>query len=85
MLTKDEVVKRCRNVVVEQLGVNPDQVKSESKIVKDLGCDSLDVVELIMAIEEEFSIEIDDDNAVKMEEATFDECVQYLMDNYGLE
>ena len=52
-------------VVVEQLNVNPDEVKEESKFVEDLGADSLDVVELVMALEEKFDIEIPDTDAEK--------------------
>ncbi len=55
-----------REVVVEQLNVNPDEVKLESKFVEDLGADSLDVVELVMALEEKFGVEIPDDQAEKI-------------------
>lgn len=53
-------------VVVEQLNVNPDEVKEESKFVEDLGADSLNVVELVMALEEKFDIEIPDTDAEKI-------------------
>jgi len=53
-------------VVVEQLNVNPDEVKEDSRFVEDLGADSLDVVELVMAIEEKFDIEIKDEEAEKI-------------------
>ena len=53
-------------VVVEQLNVNPDEVKEESKFVEDLGADSLDVVKLVMALEEKFDIEIPDTDAEKI-------------------
>jgi acyl carrier protein len=53
-------------IVVEQLNVNADEVKEESKFVEDLGADSLDVVELVMALEEKFDIEIPDDEAEKI-------------------
>ncbi|HHD81378.1 MAG TPA: acyl carrier protein [Campylobacterales bacterium] len=52
-----------KEVVVEQLNVSPDEVKEESKFVEDLGADSLDVVELVMALEEKFDIEIPDEDA----------------------
>lgn len=55
-----------RDVVVEQLSVSPDSVKMESKIIEDLGADSLDVVELVMALEEKFNIEIPDSEAEKL-------------------
>ncbi|ANE32984.1 acyl carrier protein [Campylobacter hyointestinalis] len=55
-----------RDVVVEQLSVAPDAVKMESKIIEDLGADSLDVVELVMALEEKFEVEIPDSEAEKL-------------------
>jgi acyl carrier protein len=55
-----------KEVVVEQLNVSPDEVKEESKFVEDLGADSLDVVELVMALEEKFDIEIPDEDAEKI-------------------
>ena len=53
-------------IIVEQLGVNEDQVKTEAKFVEDLGADSLDIVELVMALEEEFGTEIPDEDAEKL-------------------
>ena len=55
-----------RDVVVEQLSVAPEAVKLESKIIEDLGADSLDVVELVMALEEKFEVEIPDSEAEKL-------------------
>ena len=55
-----------KEIVVEQLSVNADEVKEDSKFVEDLGADSLDVVELVMALEEKFDIEIPDDQAEKI-------------------
>lgn len=55
-----------RDVVVEQLSVSPEAVKLESKIIEDLGADSLDVVELVMALEEKFEVEIPDSEAEKL-------------------
>ena len=60
------VFEVVRDVVVEQLSVSPDQVKVDSKIIEDLGADSLDVVELVMALEEKFGIEIPDSESEKL-------------------
>jgi acyl carrier protein len=68
-----------KDVVVEQLNVSPDEVKEESKFVEDLGADSLDVVELVMALEEKFDIEIPDDQAEKI--ATVSDAVKFIEDN----
>ncbi|GHC64872.1 acyl carrier protein [Roseibacillus persicicus] len=57
---------RIKDIIVEQLGVNEDQVTPEAKLMEDLGADSLDAVELVMAIEEEFGIEVPDDEAEKL-------------------
>lgn len=55
-----------KDVVVEQLSVSPESVKLESKIIEDLGADSLDVVELVMALEEKFDVSIPDSDAEKL-------------------
>ena len=60
------VFEEVRDVVVEQLNVSPEAVKLESKIIEDLGADSLDVVELVMALEEKFDIQIPDTEADKL-------------------
>lgn len=57
---------RIKGIIVEQLGVNEDQVTPAAKLMEDLGADSLDAVELVMAIEEEFGIEVPDDEAEKL-------------------
>jgi len=58
--------EKIKDIIVEQLGVNADQVKREAKMIEDLGADSLDAVELVMAIEEEFGIEVPDEEAEKL-------------------
>jgi len=68
-----------KEVVVEQLNVYPNEVKMESKFVEDLGADSLDVVELVMALEEKFNIEIPDDQAEKIQ--TVGDAVKYIEEN----
>ncbi len=75
MATFDKV----RDIVVEQLGVEADEVSLESTFIDDLGADSLDIVELIMAFEEEFSIEIPDEAAEKIK--TVQDVVNYIDQN----
>ena len=58
--------ERIKDIIVEQLGVNADQVTADAKLMEDLGADSLDAVELVMALEEEFGIEVPDDEAEKL-------------------
>ncbi|MDX1810044.1 MAG: acyl carrier protein [Sulfurospirillaceae bacterium] len=70
------LIEEVKEVVVEQLNVNPDEVKEESKFVEDLGADSLDVVELVMALEEKFDIEIPDTDAEKI--VTVSDAVKYI-------
>ncbi|HUV30910.1 MAG TPA: acyl carrier protein [Acidobacteriota bacterium] len=60
------VEERVKEIIVEQLGVDAGQVKEDAKFVEDLGADSLDTVELVMALEEEFSLEIPDEDAEKI-------------------
>ncbi len=60
------VAEKVKKIIVDQLGVSADEVKPEASFVEDLGADSLDLTELIMAMEEEFGIEIDDDDAQKI-------------------
>lgn len=62
----EELMSKITKVVVEKLGVKEEQVKLESTFVEDLGADSLDQVELIMALEDEFNIEIPDEDAEKL-------------------
>ena len=67
---------RVKKIVVEQLGVGEDQVTSEASFVDDLGADSLDTVELVMALEEEFTTEIPDDEAEKI--TTVQQAIDYV-------
>ena len=68
-----------KEVVVEQLSVNADEVKEDAKFVEDLGADSLDVVELVMALEEKFDIEIPDEAAEGIK--TVQDAINFIQDN----
>ena len=70
------ILDEVKEVVVEQLNVNPDEVKEDSKFVEDLDADSLDVVELVMALEEKFDIEIPDEEAEKI--ATVADAIKFI-------
>lgn len=63
----DSIEQKVKDIVVEQLNVTPDQVNPQSKFIDDLGADSLDTVELVMAFEEEFGIEVPDEEAEKLQ------------------
>ncbi len=67
---------RVREIVVEQLGVSTDELVSEASFIDDLGADSLDIVELVMAMEESFDVEIPDEDAEKIQ--TIGSAIQYL-------
>lgn len=67
MAAEKSTEQRIKDIIVEQLGVNADQVTSEAKFIEDLGADSLDTVELVMALEEEFGIEVPDEQAEKLQ------------------
>ena len=73
------VEDRVRKIVCEQLGVSNEEVNNDSSFVDDLGADSLDTVELVMALEEEFDLEIADEEAEKI--STVDEAVNYINTN----
>ncbi|UCC45757.1 MAG: acyl carrier protein [Candidatus Zixiibacteriota bacterium] len=70
------VEERVKEIIVEQLGVDATQVTENAKFVEDLGADSLDTVELVMALEEEFSLEIPDEDAEKI--ASVGDAVKYI-------
>ena len=70
------VEERVKKIIVEQLGVNAEEVDAESSFIEDLGADSLDTVELVMAFEEEFDIEIPDEDAEKI--ATVGDAIEYI-------
>ena len=70
------VEERVKEIIVEQLGVEEDEVLPAAKFIEDLGADSLDIVELVMALEEEFGIDIPDDEADKLK--TVGDAMEYL-------
>ncbi|OGO83520.1 MAG: acyl carrier protein [Clostridiales bacterium GWC2_40_7] len=73
------VFEKVKKIIVEQLGVEEDEIAMESSFIDDLGADSLDIVELIMALEEEFDLEIPDNEAEKI--ATVGDAVDYIKNN----
>jgi acyl carrier protein len=70
------VEERVKEIIVEQLGVEEDEVNPNAKFIEDLGADSLDTVELVMALEEEFEIEIPDEDAEKI--TTVHQAIDYI-------
>jgi len=76
-----ETADRVKKIVVEQLGVEADKVTEKAAFIDDLGADSLDIVELVMAFEEEFSVEIPDDAAVKI--GTVKDAIDFIDKNKG--
>jgi acyl carrier protein len=72
----DSIEQRVKKIIAEQLGVNETEIKNESSFVDDLGADSLDTVELVMALEEEFETEIPDEDAEKIK--TVQQAIDYV-------
>lgn len=75
----ETIEEKVKKIIVELLGVEPDQVKPEAQFVTDLGADSLDTVELIMALEDTFSVNIPDEKAEKIK--TVGEAIEYIKEN----
>ena len=78
-MSSEEVFEKVKGIIVEQLGVADTAVTMEASFIDDLGADSLDIVELVMAIEEEFDIEIPDGDAEKV--VTVGDVVDYIKEN----
>lgn len=76
-----EIADKVKKIVVEQLSVNEDQVTPEAKFIEDLGADSLDQVELVMALEEQFGAEIPDEAAEKL--TTVGDAIKYIESKQG--
>ncbi|NBV41588.1 acyl carrier protein [bacterium] len=78
-LSRDEVYQKVKSVIVEQLGVSEDEVTAEASFTDDLGADSLDMVELVMALEDDFGTEIADEDAEKL--TTVGKTVDYIVNH----
>ena len=76
---KKSIEEKVKAIIVEQLGVKEDQVIPEAKFIEDLGADSLDTVELVMALEEEFGMEIPDEEAEKLQ--SVGDVIKYIEDS----
>ena len=76
LLAQGNTYDRLKKIIVEQLGVDPEEVTTEASFVNDLGADSLDTVELVMALEEAFKIEISDEDAEKIH--TVGDAIKYI-------
>ncbi|KUL03346.1 MAG: Acyl carrier protein [Synergistales bacterium 54_9] len=79
----EEITTRLKEIVMDRLDVEEEQIKPEASFVEDLGADSLDIVELIMGIEEEFDIEIPDEDAEKL--TNVGEAMDYIKNKLGVE
>ena len=78
-MSDTSIEEKVKDIIVEQLSVNAEQVNPEAKFIEDLGADSLDTVELVMAFEEEFSIEVPDEEAEKLQ--TVGDVIAYVEKN----
>jgi acyl carrier protein len=78
-VSKDAIFEKVKDIIVDQLGVSAEEVILEASFIDDLGADSLDIVELIMALEEEFDIEIPDEDAEKI--TTVMDAIEYIKAN----
>jgi acyl carrier protein len=76
MATPEEISERVKSIIVEQLGVSLEEVTPQASFIEDLGADSLDIVELIMALEEEYDLEIPDEDAEKIQ--TVEDVTKYI-------
>ena len=76
MATPEEISERVKSIIVEQLGVSLEEITPQASFIEDLGADSLDIVELIMALEEEYDMEIPDEDAEKIQ--TVEDVTKYI-------
>ena len=75
-MTREEIFEQVKEVIADRLGVDPDEIKWESRLIEDLGADSLDNAELVMNLEEKFGIEIPDEDQTKIQ--TIEDIVNYI-------
>ena len=78
-MSSEDIFEKVKEIVIEQLGVSETSITTDASFIDDLGADSLDIVELIMALEEEFDLEIPDNDAEKV--VTVGDVVEYIKDN----
>jgi len=79
MASQDALFEKVKAIIVDQLSVEEDEVTPEASFIEDLGADSLDIVELIMALEEEFDIEVPDEDAEKLQ--TVADAIRYIQEH----
>ena len=77
----DNIETQVKEIIVEQLGVDPEKVTTDAKFIEDLGADSLDTVELVMTFEEKFSVEVSDEDAEKLK--SVEDVVAYITAHQG--
>ena len=82
-MTREEVVAKLKSIVADRLDVEEDQITEDKSFIEDLGADSLDIVELIMGLEDEFRIEIPDEDAEKL--TSVGEALRYTLEKIGVE
>jgi acyl carrier protein len=78
-MKKDELFAKIRSIVADKLSISEDQITEEASFIDDLGADSLDTVELVMALEDEFDLDIPDDEAEKL--TTVGKAIEYVLNN----
>jgi len=80
-MSSQSIEEKVKNIIVEQLGVTPEQVTPTASFIEDLGADSLDTVELVMAFEEEFGVEVPDEDAEKLQ--SVGDVIKYIQEKQG--
>jgi len=78
-MNKDELFAKIKSIVADKLSISEDQITEEAAFIDDLGADSLDTVELVMALEDEFDLDIPDDEAEKL--TTVSKAIEYVLNN----